>query len=536
MTSPEVEAPGPYTSIDPALERRLAVIGHTIRWLVVGYAVVVLWDAAFDWFGELPEGPLTVRAITPSEAVSLVALSIAALLAGDNIRAVGGSIILRRIGLGVAWTTAGFGLFVMFTFILNLMWPWWATPNDMPAFAVGLSLLMLGAAVPLSVSRIELRVIAGQVATLLVFSLSAVVFVGYLLGDPSVGRLFLRPEVSFQATLGSLLIALGVILIRPGSGLLSIAASPSRGGGLIRRLGPVVLLAPAVLLFFVEGLPPQDRIDALAVVAVSLGFLLLVLLGVLARAVDVTAIEASTAQAQAIRAQQGLDQEAPLVARLAGDFHRVDIGELDGWDVATRFRPGEGAIGGDASVVRMLPHGRVGVVLVDVTGHGADPAFRAIRTRDLLIYALSLGHSPSEALSSIEMSLESDVLASAVVLCLQPVDGELLFASAGHPPIIHVGTQSVGMLGPTGPLLFLGNHAGYEEREIEMAPGDTVVLFSDGVADVQSISRGRTEPEQLGDLLLAEGGFAARTADLVLGFGEGDPSDDQSVVVIRRDL
>jgi serine phosphatase RsbU (regulator of sigma subunit) len=283
-------------------------------------------------------------------------------------------------------------------------------------------------------------------------------------------------------------------------------------------------------------LPPQDRIDALAVVAVSLGFLLLVLLGVLARAVDVTAIEASTAQAQAIRAQQGLDQEAPLVARLAGNFHLVDIGELDGWDVATRFRPGEGAVGGDASVVRMLPHGRVGVVLVDVTGHGADPAFRAIRTRDLLIYALSLGHSPSEALSSIEMSLESDVLASAVVLCLQPVDGELLFASAGHPPIIHVGTQSVGMLGPTGPLLFLGNHAGYEEREIEMAPGDTVVLFSDGVADVQSISRGRTEPEQLGDLLLAEGGFAARTADLVLGFGEGDPSDDQSVVVIRRDL
>jgi serine phosphatase RsbU (regulator of sigma subunit) len=536
MTSPEVEAPGPYTSIDPALERRLAVIGHTIRWLVVGYAVVVLWDAAFDWFAGLPDGPLTVRAITPSEAVSLVALSIAALLAGDNIRAAGGSVVLRRVGLIICWVTAAFGLFVMITFILNLMWPWWATPNDMPAFAVGLSLFVLGAAVPLSVSRIEPRVIAGQVATLLVFSLSGVVFVGYAFGDPSVGRLFLRPEISFQATVGSLLLALGVILIRPGSGLLSIAASPSQGGGLIRRLGPVVLFAPALLLFFVERLPPQDRIDALAVVAVSLGFLLLVLLGVLARAVDVTAIEASTAQAQAARAQQGLDQEAPLVARLAGNFHVVEVGELEGWNVATRFRPGEGAVGGDASVVRMLPHGRVGVVLVDVTGHGPDPAFRAIRTRDLLIHALSLGHSPSEALSSVEMSLESDALASAAVVCLQPEDGSLIFASAGHPPVIHVGTQAVRMLGPTGPLLFLGSHVGYEDEEVEMVPGDTVVLFSDGVADVQSITRGRTEPEQLGDLLLAEGGLAARTADLVLGFGEGNPSDDQSVVVIRRDL
>ena len=535
MPSSEIEAPGLLTSIDPALERRLSLIGQTIRWLAVIYAVLVLWNAAFDWF-DLPDGPLTVRDIPLSGAIALVALSFAALLGGDNLRSVRGSVSLRRAGLVISWISAAFGVFVMLTFIFDLMWPWWESVNEMPAFAVGLNMFMLGVAVPLSVSRIEVRVIAGQVATLLVFSLTAVIFVGYALGTPSVGRLFLRPEISFQAALGALLVALGVILIRPGSGLLSIAASPSRGGALIRRLGPVVLFAPALLLFLVEELPTASRVDGLAVVAVTLGFLLLVLLGVLARLVDVTALEASAAQARAVRAQEGLDQEAPVVARLAENLHLVDVMDLEGWEVATRFRLGEGSVGGDASVVRLLPHGRVGVVVVDVTGHGAVPALRAIRTRDLLIHALALGHSPADVLGSIRLSLGDDALASAAVLCLEPESGALAFAAAGHPPMIHTATQTADLLGPTGPLLFLDPDAEYEQLELELSVGDTIVLFSDGVADVQVISGGRTEPEQLADALLAEGGVASRTADLVLGFGEGHPSDDQSVVVLRRTL
>jgi serine phosphatase RsbU (regulator of sigma subunit) len=61
-----------------------------------------------------------------------------------------------------------------------------------------------------------------------------------------------------------------------------------------------------------------------------------------------------------------------------------------------------------------------------------------------------------------------------------------------------------------------------------------MVLYSDGVADVQVANGGRTEPELLADLLLAEGGVASRTADLVLGFGKSHPTDDQTVLVVRR--
>ena len=82
-------------------------------------------------------------------------------------------------------------------------------------------------------------------AALLVFSLAAVIFMGYVFGDPSVGRLFLRPAISFQATILAVLIATGVLLMPPASGLLSTVASPGPGGRLLRWLGPTVLVVNA---------------------------------------------------------------------------------------------------------------------------------------------------------------------------------------------------------------------------------------------------------------------------------------------------
>lgn len=105
---------------------------------------------------------------------------------------------------------------------------------------------------------------------------------------------------------------------------------------------------------------------------------------------------------------------------------------------------------------------------------------------------------------------------------------------AGHPPVVVVGSQEVTLESPTGPLLYLDSASEYDEVRFGLAMGDTFVAFSDGVADVQVARKGQTDPEMLADLLLAEGGNAARTAELVLGFADPEPADDQTVVVIRR--
>lgn len=531
----EVAELGPKTAVDPSIEIRMATVGRLMRWIAALFALVVLMSVLVEPLrNALPEGPVFVRSISPASAVSLALMAVGALLAGDVRRSVSTSVGWRRVGLGLCVVAGLFGLGVVVLYLTGADQNWDERLGSVPAFTIGLINLALGVAVLFLVSRRESRIIAGQVSGLLVFTLSGVIFLGYAFGDPSLGRVFRTPEISFQAAFTALLIAIGVVLIRPASGLLSTASSSGIGGRMLRRFGPVVLLAPAVLLLVTEALPTSERINATAFLAVSFGILLLILLGVLVRVIDVTTVEASASAARAERARIGLEQEAPIASRISDALHTVDVKDTDGWEVVTRFRPGTGVVAGDTSAVRTLPDGSIGVVMVDVTGHGAEPALRAIRIRDLLLHSLAHGHDPAAALGFLGWASNDDLLASSVVMRIEPSTGIVSFSSAGHPPVIHIGPQKADLVAPTGPLLYLDPESKYQVASIEMTPGDTLIMFSDGVADVQRSRDGLPEPQALADMLLAEGGVPQRSADLAIGFGDADPSDDQSVVVVFR--
>ncbi|MFZ0012942.1 MAG: PP2C family protein-serine/threonine phosphatase [Acidimicrobiia bacterium] len=531
----QVAAPGPKTTVDAKVESRLVATGRVFRWIAALFALIVLAGTFFEPLRGIPPGPGMVRDVPVASGLSLTVLAFGALIAGATYGSVGANVVWKRVGTVMSLAAAVFGGFILSVFFTNTT-DIWGEGLAIPSFSVGMILILLGAAVPFSISRIEWRVIAGQVGALLVFSLTAAIFLGYVYGDPSVGRLFLQPPISFQASVLSVLIAVGTLLMRPASGLLSTASSPGAGGRLLRWFGPVVLLTPGLILLITELVPPTDRVDVLAFVSVGFGLFLLILLSFFVKALDETALEAANQAARARRATTGLEQEAPVVSGMAELFHLVDVEGIDGWDVATRFRPGRGSVAGDASAVHKLPDGSLGAVLVDLTGHGADPALSAIRMRDLILQSMVSGRSPTDALGLVGWSVPEDVLASAVVMKIEPSTGTVTLCSAGHPPAIVVGTQEATLKAPTGPLLYLEHAPLYEEHRFVLEQGDTLVAFSDGIADVQRAVNGRTEPEMLADLLLSEGGVATRTADLVLGFADPEPKDDQTVVVVRRTL
>lgn len=535
MTLEEVAELGPKTSVDPGVEIRVATAGRVMRWLATAYSLLVLCSVLAEPIGRwLPDGPIFVRAIAPASAIFFTVMAFGALFAGDTRRVVKTSVVWRRVGIALSTAAGLFGLAIMIVFLTGTDHLWNERWEGIPAFAEGLILVALGVAIPLVVSRKEGRVIAGQVSSLLVFSMSGVIFLGYAFGDPSLGRVFQRPEISFQATVMGCLVALGVVMIRPASGLLATVSSPGLGGKILRRFGPVVLLAPAALLLIAEAFPSGERVDATAFMAISFGLLLLVLMGLLVRALDLAEVEASAAAAKVERVGVGLTQEAPLAANLSDVLHVVEVSQTEGWEVVTRFRPGLGVVAGDTSAVRTLPDGSIGVVMVDVTGHGAGPALRAIRIRDLLIHSLAHGHNPADALDYLGWASNDDLLATSVVMRIDPQTGVAEVSSAGHPPVIHIGTQEAELVSPTGPLLYLDPESKYQIAQIDVTRGDTLVLFSDGVADVQRDRDGLPEPQALADMLLAEGGVAARSADLTLAFGDPDPDDDQTVVVVYR--
>ena len=180
----QVAAPGPNTSVDPRVERSLTKIGHVIRWLAVGYAGLSLIGILIPRLGELNPGPSLIRDIAPAAALPLTMLTLGALLAGDIDVSNSWAGPIRSVGILLAGLMGLFGTFIMVVFFANRT-DIWGDIVQVPAFSVGVILLVLGVSIPLSVSRIESRVVAGQVGSLLVFSITAVIFVGYMYGDPS---------------------------------------------------------------------------------------------------------------------------------------------------------------------------------------------------------------------------------------------------------------------------------------------------------------------------------------------------------------
>ncbi len=530
-----VVAPGPRTMLDPDLEIRLARSGTLVRRIVAIYATVALLGALVEPLRVLlPSGPIFLREYPAASAVPLALLAWGSVLAGDRFRSRTG-VLRMRLGATVSIVVIGFGVYLTIAYAFSFPNLWPGDPlATQPALWVALMFVVLGLSLLLNLSRLEQRVITGQVGALMVFSANAVIFLGYLYGDVSVGRLLRPPEITFQAALVSLLIAVGVLLIRPGSGLLATASSPGAGGRMLRRFGPMILLLPALLLFFVEALPTSERIDALAFVVVALGVFLLTLLASIVKVIDETTVEASTAAARAERAKIGLQQEAPVVRTLAEALHVVDLPDSMNIDVATRFRPGSGSVAGDASAIRALPDGAVAVVLVDMTGHGAEPAITAIRVRDLLVHSMALGMSPAKALASVGWYAPKEVLASAIAARLDPDSGAVIVGSAGHPPVIHVSKRGNQLIDSTGPLLFLESDSDYGEVQHELDRGEALVIVSDGIADVQRSRNGRSETEVLADSLRGKDEASSSMAELAIGFAASEPTDDQSVLVLRR--
>lgn len=507
-----------------------------MRWWAAIYATIALVSVEVEALDRvLPDGPEFLRSLPVSAALPLAVLALGTWMAGDTLSAIRG-VTWRKLGSVLCGLVAAYGLYVLAVFTISFR-DLWLAPREslpLPSLWVGLIALALSSAVLLGTSRIDRNVIVGQILALVVFSATAVIFLGYMYDDVTVGRLFRSPEIAFQAALVSLFISMGAFFMRTGSGLLAAAVSPGSGGRMLRRFGPVALLMPALLLLVIEIVPVAERRGAIAFVSVGLGLVLLIALAVVVRVIDETKREALSSAAEAERAKIGLEQEAPVVQSLADSLHIVDLSEVTFLDVATRFRPGRGSVAGDASAVRSLPDGSVGAVLVDMTGHGADPAVRAIRVRDLLVHSLALGRSPAEALGLVGWSAPGDVLASAVAVKVDPTSGAVSLASAGHPPAIYVGSQEAELIESTGPLLYLDAHSEFGEVRFELAPGETLVLLSDGIADVQRMRNGRPEPSVLADALLSDGGVATRTAELVVGFADTYATDDQSVLVIRR--
>jgi phosphoserine phosphatase RsbU/P len=174
-------------------------------------------------------------------------------------------------------------------------------------------------------------------------------------------------------------------------------------------------------------------------------------------------------------------------------------------------------IGGDFFDYAEGPQGQLCFAVADVTGKGAPAALLAAVLQGSFAAYSGMGASPAQAAVGLNYVLQRRPVESrfATMVCgTLSRDGTLSYCNAGHnPPLLVRRTGEVRRLETGGLILGIFPDAQYDQEEIVLAPGDTLVLFSDGVSEALD-AEGREFGEQ-GILDAARAHAAADTAELL---------------------
>jgi serine phosphatase RsbU (regulator of sigma subunit) len=200
-------------------------------------------------------------------------------------------------------------------------------------------------------------------------------------------------------------------------------------------------------------------------------------------------------------------------------------------------------VGGDVYDFMELPDGRLALALGDVTGHGIEAAADMAMAK-FVFRSLAREHSdPADFLQSANDVVVGEIapgkFITMVYVVVDPATGDVSAAGAGHPPprILHADGTVTG-LDARGIVLGVDVGQRFEEVRATLAPGATVVLYTDGV--VEARRDGELYGQERLDELLAEraalppGQLARAVLDDCRAFARGELADDCAVVVVRR--
>ena len=181
------------------------------------------------------------------------------------------------------------------------------------------------------------------------------------------------------------------------------------------------------------------------------------------------------------------DRERRISHELQRNLLPDAIPFIDGWDVATRYRPAAVGVevGGDWYDVVPISEHLVALVVGDVEGHDLGAARIMSRLRHTLGLLLLEERAPGKALQRLNRVSLAGVdgrLATALAGVLNTRTGSILFSSAGHPSPVRVESgQAVELPVPPGPPLGV-QHCHYKDHEFQLDQG-CLVMFTDGLVE-----------------------------------------------------
>jgi len=150
------------------------------------------------------------------------------------------------------------------------------------------------------------------------------------------------------------------------------------------------------------------------------------------------------------------------------------------------------SIGGDFYDYVDMPGGSLGFALGDVAGKGPPAALLSAMMQGIFAAQAASSDGPSQTIARVNLALYRRGIESRFVTLMYGVldpDGRLIYCNAGHnPPLIisSSGSGAIRRLDRGGPIVGLFETATYEDEAVKLAPGDWLVVFSDGVSEALS--------------------------------------------------
>jgi phosphoserine phosphatase RsbU/P len=215
-----------------------------------------------------------------------------------------------------------------------------------------------------------------------------------------------------------------------------------------------------------------------------------------------------------LKKKERLDQELEIGAEIQRRLLPRQCPYIPGASVAARCRPAN-RVGGDyydfipTSHSQIYPNnlvhhdsGRWGLVIGDVMGKGVPAGLIMTMMRGMLRGEVLHGNSPAGVLQNLNRVMYADLENSHRFITLfyseyNPQKRILSYSNAAHNPPLwwHAATKTITRLDTLGMLIGLDANSQYEDAQVQLEPGDTVVYYTDGLTDAAAASGDRFDEE-----------------------------------------
>jgi serine phosphatase RsbU (regulator of sigma subunit) len=243
-----------------------------------------------------------------------------------------------------------------------------------------------------------------------------------------------------------------------------------------------------------------------------------------------------------------MEQELEFAGNVQASFLPKSVPEPAGWQIAATLEPAR-QTSGDFYDFMSFGDGRVGILVADVADKGTGAALYMALSRTLIrTFAMQSADQPAEALARANARILGDTDTNQFVTLFYGVidlnSGIMTYANAGHNPayLLRAGAEGAhATLKHTGIPLGMFEEMEWQQQEIEILPGDLLLVYSDGVPEAQNADNVEFHDDRLLETGRANIGrpavdVGAAIVDAVHDFvGNAPQFDDITLVVVVRD-